>query len=253
MLAAERMAQIMEILNEQRSVKVEELAQQFGVSEMTIRRDLEKCRRAGVINRCHGGAIRKEENTSEVDYADKRSLHLEEKRKLATFCATLVQPGDSVYLDAGTTVFEIARLIRRIQGVTAVTNDLEIALLLSRSDVEVHVLGGAVQKSTVSMLGEISTRAVEQMSPSIAFVGAASINDNLEVMTPTMEKAFLKRTVAQRANQCYLVVDASKFHRQALYKINHLSEYSGVVTTKDFTALEQHQMLEQGIQLMHIE
>lgn len=164
-----------------------------------------------------------------------------------------MQPGDSVYLDAGTTTFEIAKLLGKIPGITVITNDLETALLLSGSEAEVLVVGGIVQKSTGSLLGQTATQAVQGLRASVAFIGAACINNDLDVMTPTMEKAFLKRAAAQCATESYLVVDASKFHRQALYKINHLSDYTGVVTTRDFGAQEQRRMAEEGVQLIHIE
>ena len=111
MLGAERVTKIIDILNERGSVKIDELADKFRVSSMTIRRDLEKCRRMGLIHRCYGGAISKDEVIGESEYNEKISSHKKDKKKIAAYCARLVHTGDSVYLDAGTTSLAIAEAL----------------------------------------------------------------------------------------------------------------------------------------------
>lgn len=234
MLAAERQAKIVEIVRQQGSVQVDDLAQNLRVSTMTIRRDLEKLQEDNLLERCHGGAVAKQE----VTYADKSTSHMAEKKKLAAACRSLVSAGDNIYLDAGTTTYEIARVIQDIPDIMVVTNDLEIAGLLKNSPAELFLCGGMVQKSTGSMLGYYATQMLEDFRFDVGFFGAASINRDLDVLTPTVDKAFLKRTAQRRCGKSYLVVDESKFGKQAMAKINHLSDYTAVLTTRELTQKE---------------
>ena len=248
MLAAERHTKIIEMISETSAVQVEELAKVLDVSLMTIRRDLEKLGREGMIERCHGGAIIKRE----VSYTEKRTLQLDEKVKIAEKCAQFVKKGDAVFLDAGTTTYEIAKLIRNISSITIITNDLEIARLLIESNVNLMLCGGNVQKSTGSMVGAFANQMMEDMRIEISFLGAMSIDDQYNVLTPTSNKAVLKRTICKNSNQAYLAVDGSKFGKQALMRINHLSDYIGVVTNKVFSSEEDRKIKQMRINIIKV-
>ncbi len=240
MFATERQSMIVEMIRRYGSVQVDMLAQELGVSAMTIRRDLVKLEEENKIERCHGGAVAKQEET----YADKQISHQHEKQKLAEICAAFVSEGDTIFLDAGTTTYEIARLIRDIKGILIVTNDLEIAQLLKSSEAELFICGGSVQKSTGSMFGRYATQMLEDFKFDAGFFGAASINEDFEVTTPTSEKMWLKRHTPMQCRRSYLVVDQSKFGRQAMTRINHLGDYTGIVTDKVFSPAE-HKKLEE--------
>ncbi len=242
MLAAERQSRIVELIQEQGSVQVEELAEKLKVSPMTIRRDLVKLQEENQVERCHGGAVIKQE----VEYADKRISHKSEKKKIARACAPLVKEGDTVFLDAGTTTYEIAKQIKDIPDIMVVTNDLEIANLLKTTDVELMMCGGTVQKSTGSTLGYYATQMLADFQFDVGFFGAASINEEFQVLTPTVDKAFLKRVISKQCRYAYLAVDSSKFHRQAMTRINDLGDYTAVVTNRKFTAEEEKELQRLG-------
>lgn len=239
MLPLEREERILELLETQKSATTEELARLLGVSEMTIRRDLERCQREGKLQRCHGGATLVHKTVLEVDYGQKMAESLEIKRALAKAAASLVKPGMTVYLDAGTTTYCLAQEIMNIPGLTVITNDLKIALLLQDSPVEVVTLGGKLQKRTGSLLGEATQSQLKQLRATIAFVGAASIDDNMETLTPTEEKVLLKQTIRRISQYCYLIADASKFHSFALYSIAPLSTFDGIITDAVFDETQQ--------------
>jgi len=242
MLPEERYARIVAILKESGFVKVEELATYLGVSDMTIRRDLEKCQEAGLLRRCHGGAVLDGANQQEIKFEDKSSENSEVKKRLAQACSAFVAEGMTVFLDAGTTAYEIAQRIRTIPRLTIVTNDIRILYSLLGNGNELLMIGGSVQKSTGSVIGQLADQMIRQLSFDVAFIGANSINDKMEVMTPTVEKAFCKRLVVKRSTSSYLAVDHSKFHRKALHYVNSLSEYTGIVTDSRFTAKE-HELI----------
>lgn len=248
MLAAERQTKIIELIQENGSVQVEELAKELDVSAMTIRRDLLKLEETGRIERCHGGAVAKQE----VSYEDKQIRNKREKNKIAERCAKLVSSEDTVFLDAGTTTYEIARRICNIHGVTIVTNDLEIAQIVKSGSAELFVCGGWVQKSTGSMLGYYATGLLMDFRFDVGFFGAASISEKLEVTTPTVDKAFLKREAVLRCEKAYLAVDNSKFGRQSMVKINGLSDYTAVVTDREFTPEEKEIIEREKIKILDI-
>ena len=248
MLAAERQARILELVKIQGSVAVETLAQQLNVSPMTIRRDLMKLQSDNQLERCHGGAVAK----MEENYIEKSFSHKEEKIQLAMACKPLVSTGDTVYLDAGTTTYEIAKVICTIPDIMVVTNDLEIALMLNKTDVELFLCGGAVQKSTGSMSGYYATEMLQNFHFDIGFFGAANINEEFEVMTPTIEKAFLKRLAVNRCQKSYLVVDQSKFYRQGVAKINQLNDYTANITNYVFTPPQKEKLKQMQIHIQPI-
>ena len=164
----------------------------------------------------------------------------------------MVRRGNTVFLDAGTTTFEIAKLICDIPSITIVTNDIEIARFLIGTNAKLILCGGTVQKSTYSIFGDFATLMMENIRTEIAFVGAASIDDEFNVLTPTSNKAVFKRTVCRYTNRSYLVVDSTKFGKQALLKVNHLSDYDGVVTNKVFNEKENELIKKYNINIISV-
>ena len=249
MSAAERQDKIIELVSKMGSIQVERLAELLDVSQMTIRRDLDKLRMNGIIERKHGIAVMKQE----VRYQEKMISRMEEKKMLAKVCAKLVKSGDTVFLDSGTTIYEIAKLIKDIPDLTVITNDIEIGALLHKSDVELMICGGFVQKETGSIYGSFANQMMNYVQAGIAFMGAMSIDQNFNILTPTLDKATLKRMIVKNASKSYLVVDQSKFHRKALMKINHMKDYTGIVTTRKFNQEEMRRMKEEKVNLISVD
>lgn len=248
MFAAERQAKILEVMQREGSVQVDKLATEMRVSSMTIRRDLEKLQDKGKVERRHGGAVLKQE----VTFENKMVSNCEEKHRIAEAAAVHVKKGDTVFLDSGTTVLEIARLISEIPELLIVTNDLQIAAFLKDTSADIFVCGGSLQKSTGSMLGYYATQMLEQFNFNIGFFGAASIDDRFQVQTPTVDKAFLKRTCVKRCEKSYLVVDESKFRKSAMLTINRLCDYSAVITNCKFTEEEYRHLAERNVSIVQV-
>lgn len=248
MLMAERQLKILGMIQDNGSVQVEELARELDVSPMTIRRDLEKLQKDGMIERCHGGAV----NKTEVNYAVKSVRNHVQKEKIAEKAVEFVREGTTIFLDAGTTTYEIAKRIMELPGMTVVTNDLEIALLLKGSNVELFICGGYIQKSTGSTVGYYATQMMENFRFDTGFFGAAAINEDFHVLTPTIDKAFLKRQLAGQCQQSFLVVDDSKFNRQGMNLINRLSDYTGVITDHDFKEAEKGILRKAGARIITV-
>jgi DeoR/GlpR family transcriptional regulator of sugar metabolism len=253
MLISERHAKIEELLMKRGFVRVEELVDALKVSDMTIRRDLEKCQQTGILRRCHGGATLVRANLQEVNYEDRSVDGIECKRQLASICLKYIENCASVYLDAGTTSYELAQLIKDYENLTVVTNDIRIAHSLLDTKLELILIGGGIQKSTGSIFGQMAEEMLSGMHLDVAFLGASAINEKLEVMSPTLSKAFFKRRVTEQSGFCYLVVDDSKFYHNALYKTNHLADYTGVITNFEFNQWELEEINKNKINVIPME
>ena len=240
MLAAERQRKIIEMIRKNGSVQVDELAKLMNVSLMTIRRDLDKLKQEGRINRCYGGAIIKRE----VSKVKTREDDPEGKYRIAEQCIKLMKKGMVVYLDSGSTTYEIAKRLLDIEKLTIITNDLHIAKLLLQSNANLIVCGGVVQKSTGVITGAIANMMMDNLKVDIAFLGTHYIDEQYNVRTSTMDSAIIKQTICQNTRERYLVADSSKFGKQASLKINHLSDYTAVITNKKFTSAEEMHLSE---------
>jgi DeoR/GlpR family transcriptional regulator of sugar metabolism len=239
MLAEERLTKIVTIVKEQGFARVEYLSQVMQVSDMTIRRDLGKCQQRGIVRRCHGGAMLACMNRQETSYKDKSREHQGVKKNIAEAAAALVKERMTVFLDAGTTTFEIALRIRQTARITIVTNDVYIVHALLAFQPELIYIGGSIQKNTGSAVGGFAEQMVRQMHFDVSFFGAHSINKNFDVMTPTLEKRFLKNRLTENSSESYVAADHSKFNKNALYRIDNLADYTGVITDYRFSPDER--------------
>ena len=209
-LATERRSKILEAIRMNGSVSVNDLARDLDVSVMTIRRDLALLDREGLIERCHGGAVVQ----SEISYSAKRETNREIKEKIADVCAEMVRPGMQIYLDAGTTTWEIARRIR----------------------------------ST----GYFATRMLESFNLDLGFFGASCIDEQLMISTPTTDKAFLKREAVRRCAKSVLAVDSGKFGNKAVIAVNRVEDYDILVTDRILTDSQREILAAGGTEVIQV-
>jgi DeoR family fructose operon transcriptional repressor len=229
MFAEERKTVIVSAINNGVPVKVGELSQKLGVSESTIRRDLQELEDNGLIQRTHGGAI-SVRTGFEPSFTDKEVVNLAEKQAIAEAAAKLIQDGEAVFLDAGTTTLEIARLLRE-RPVTIVTNSMEVVqVFLDDSRVEVMLLGGVFRKATRSLVGYMANEMLKRMHFDKVFLAANAVSAEYGVATPNPAEAETKRQMVDSGHKVILVADHSKIGQRALCRICGLEEISLVLT-----------------------
>lgn len=249
MLADQRHAYILELIQRSGWVRVNELAARLDVSPMTIRRDLAALDAIGRVRRRRGGAERSDDAYEpESSFRAKANANNAAKRGIARVAVSLVRPGQSLFLDAGTTVLALARLLEPIRNLTVVTNDLTTALALCDTPVRLYFIGGAVQGETASVIAAASSAL--DFSVDIAFFGTRTISDDFDVCTPTQAKVAFKRAVRERAAFSYLLADLSKFGKRSLFRIDGLADYSGVITDKTFGPDEAAVLRTRGIRII---
>lgn len=248
----ERLEKIKELLMEQGTVYVDDLSNRFQVTTMTIRRDLSKLSAENpAIRRCRGGAMLVTDITIEATFPDKSVMNIDAKETIVRRALPLIQEGQTIYLDAGTTCYELAKLlIERPVPVEIVTNDLRTAYLLSRKNYSVLVTGGGVERETGCLIGNFAESTLRMIHIDLAFLGATSIDENFVVSTPTQDKAFMKRLVLAQSGAAYLLVDQSKFYHRSRYPIYRLDALSGIFTDKVFSGESLDLMEKYHIRLM---
>ena len=248
MLTAERISGIYELLQKNNSVRVDELAQKYDVSEMTIRRDLEKMERDGMLERCHGGAVSKTPMAQDLGYDTRAPLNKDAKERIAQYCFEhYIQGNQVVYLDAGSTTLELAKLLTNSTGMTVVTNDIIIANVLRNCNLDVFMLGGKIQQSLGCIHGYIAQSQLEAFRMDVAFVSSLCADESYDVFAATENKVFFRRKLMECSQDVYMMMDDSKFHRRSLFRINNLSDYTGIVTNKEVSQEEYRKMMRLGI------
>lgn len=254
MLSQERLFLLYKTILSKRSVTIDELSQSFEVTPMTIRRDLDKiCNTYPNIKRCHGGVMIITEVNTEENFESKKDMNVKEKQRIAQRAFEEISDRDTIYLDAGTTVLELAKLIANSSlKLTIVTNDIEITRTFLNSPSEIILIGGLVQKSTGCLLGSLAEEIIDKIKIKLAFMGATSINDNFEVLTPSIEKRSMKPKIIKNAINSYLLVDEDKFGKYSTYVIYSFRDFTGIITNKDFTNAQKSTFIKQGVNIIKV-
>ncbi|CAM3573312.1 DeoR/GlpR transcriptional regulator [Rouxiella silvae] len=232
MTGQSRLDQIMDFLKSHNLVTVEQLVAAISASPATIRRDLIKLDEQGVISRSHGGVTLNRFIPNQPTTNEKLQLSLQEKQAIAEVAASMVKPGDAVVLDAGTTMLELARNLTHFP-LRVITADLRIALFLSEfKQIEVTIIGGRIDDSSQSCVGEHGRKLLRSIYPDIAFISCNSWSLDKGITTPTEEKAGLKQDLAKNARRRVLLADSSKYGAYSLFCVSPLTEMTDIITDK---------------------
>ncbi|MGY0374655.1 DeoR/GlpR family DNA-binding transcription regulator [Clostridium sp. JNZ J1-5] len=238
MIPAERENYIVEKLNKNGSVKVEEIANELGISLMTVRRDLGRLEEKGLLYRSHGGAVLRSLYPLEQAYDLKKISNIEAKEKIAIAALDKIKDGDTIFLDAGTTTFELSRLLKNKTDITVITNDLKIALELYQNRIKVFIVGGKIQEDIGCTLGPTAEEFIESIRVNIAFVGTSSITSDWYLSTPSFEKSSLKKKIINSSSYSVLIADSSKFNKESFVKVASIKELNAIITDKIFNEAE---------------
>jgi DeoR/GlpR family transcriptional regulator of sugar metabolism len=246
----DRMERITEILARKGYQSVNELAAELNVSDMTVRRYLDRLEEKELIKRTHGGAFAGQDMI-EVDYRIRETVHSEEKEAIGRRAFAMVQPGESVFIDAGTTPAFLAYAINDTKRMTVVTNSLVVARALeNRSNVQCILLGGTVHGPTHSTIGQMAEESLAQFRFNRAFMGTSAIDMTAGLSQSTFEEIPIKRRAARQAAQVVVLADSSKFHRQVTFLFMQLNEVHAILTDAGIGASDAQALQEKGIEVI---
>ena len=215
---------------------ITELAERFGVSMQTVRKDLRYLSERGVMARAYGGAIDSKVvggATAEAPYEAKRTSHLEEKRRIGQRAAALVKPGDTIVIDSGTTGIQLAEALPNVE-VTVVTNDFGVlSSLAPKSNINIVMLGGELRRKSMSFYGGLTVEALNALHVDKLFLGVDGFDLERGITTHFEPEAMLNRKMVENAGTVIAITDSSKFGKVCLHRIIAVAELDTIITDKD--------------------
>jgi len=251
MLANQRRDKILELLKEDGSARVTDLAKIFKVTEVTIRQDLEKLEKGNLVVREHGGAFLK----SLEDQVKGLSLALQEnidkKEKIATKCLDFIESGDTIILDSGSTTTEIAKKLKGFKNLTVITNALNIALLLGTNPaIEVVMTGGEFKPPTLSLTGQKAADFFKGINVQKLFLATAGISLKSGLTYPSISDIVVKKAMIEAADITYLVADSTKIGKSAFASLGALSLINYIITDAGIEDKYKRLFLDNEIELI---
>ncbi len=232
-LASQRRAAILALVEESGAVRVSDLVDHLGVSDMTVRRDIERLDSEGLLERVHGGALALVPRvTDEPGFSAKSLLMTAEKHAIAVAAARLVEPGATIGISAGTTTYEFARAIRNVPHLTVVTNSVPVAQLLHESGGGGHVvvLTGGVRTPSDALVGPVAVSALQGLHVDRLFLGAHGIDRNAGLTTPNLVEGETNRALVRASRSVCVLADHTKFGIVGLSTFMPLREVDTLIT-----------------------
>lgn len=241
MLSAERHSRILQLLAQRGSVRTVELAEALQVTDETIRRDLEQLDQQGLIQRIHGGAVYVPSSRQEKPHGTREIEHVEEKQAIAHMAMEFVEPGDILFLDAGSTALQLAPLLRNV-AVTVVTHShLVIAALAGSSDVRIRCCGGDFDPTSLSFTGPAALDSLRRYRFDKAFVSGNGICANAGLSEINQWQAAIKEQAILNADHICYLADHTKIGQRSDFFFASCEAIDRLITTPaaDAAALEK--------------
>ncbi|KJD59382.1 DeoR/GlpR family DNA-binding transcription regulator [Bacillus velezensis] len=241
MLTPERYQLIIDQIEKRDVVKIQELISMTNASESTIRRDLSTLEERGFLKRVHGGASKLSNSRQEPDMLEKSSKNLQGKLKIAEEAASLLEEGDCIYLDAGTTTLHMIDFIDHTKDIVVVTNGVMHIDALIRKGIPFYLLGGYVKHRTGAMIGGASLTAVSQYRFDKSFLGVNGVHIEAGFTTPDPDEALLKTKAVRQAKNAYVLADPSKFGEISFAAFAALGDAAIITTEAEELAFDNYQ------------
>lgn len=246
---AERRSRILKELDEKGQVNVSFLSEALGVSEVTIRNDLDKLEKSKLLIRTHGGAF-KASNIA-LTVSEKKKINLEAKRLIGKRAASLIREEDSIILDSGTTTFEVSNHLGHFEKLTVITNALDIVNNISKyENIDVFMPGGYLKEFSMSLVGPMAERNFRQLHCNKLFLGVDAIKPEIGVFTHHIEEAHLNQIMIEIAEEVILVADSTKFTKSSLAFITSFDRVSRLITDEKIDPLFARQLEKQNVEVI---
>lgn len=251
MLALERQKKILDILSIEGAVMVSKLSLELGVTEETVRRDLEKLEAQELLRRTHGGALPMAEGSYELSLEKRKSLNVEAKQALARKAVQYIAMGDTIFLDASTTTFYMAKEIKNMRNVTVITNSIRVINELAGVEgIKVLAVGGIVSNNQ-SLVGAMAENAIsENYFADKMFFSSKGIGDNAIILEGNEQECFIKQRMIKNARSCYYLCDKSKIGRVGYMRLATFEDVDFLVTDAEIDDTFRNTLTELGVEII---
>lgn len=226
-----RLNELLQEVRAQGSVSVEALAEKFGVTLQTVRRDVQRLAEAGLVARFHGGVRVPASTTENIAYRQRQALQAEGKARIARAIAQRIPNGCSLILNLGTTTEAVARELLHHKGLRVITNNLNVASILSdNTDCELVMVGGTVRHRDRGVVGEAAVDFIRQFKVDIGLIGISGIESDGSLRDFDYREVMVARTIIEHAREVWVVADQSKFNRPAMAEVARLPQIDLICT-----------------------
>jgi DeoR family transcriptional regulator, fructose operon transcriptional repressor len=229
-----RKAVILTLLSENDSMDVAEFAYRLGVSEITVRRDLNALSSKGLIVRTHGGAMSVKSSQDRIEFANKAAVRQKEKDYIAQLASRRIEDGDTIFLDCGSTVFSMAPYLKN-RNIKVITNSLPLAYALLNSQVKINFIGGEVDKERMAVHGTIAAYHIRRYKATKAFIGVDGISLSGGLSSNSEHEAEISMAMAAQSKEVFLLCDSSKIEQDKYLQFAPLSIIDWLVTDREAT------------------
>ena len=249
----ERRDKIIQKIQSEGSARVDELSEEFDVSTVTIRNDLEFFEEKGLIHRTYGGALLRNNVYNDPSIEKKKKINVDEKRRIAEYAQQLINDGDSIILDSGSTTLEIALRLKDKKDLTVMTNAINIALELAGSNqLQIMLTGGVLREKSYSLVGPEAERTMQNYNFDKLFLGVDGIDFNHGLTTSNPLEARLNRLMVERSNTVIAVTDSTKFGRHSFSFICDLTPIDTVITDKNISTEFENKLKKRDITVVKV-
>jgi DeoR/GlpR family transcriptional regulator of sugar metabolism len=249
-LAPERQDHLRDVIRGKGVMRLDEMRRVLRVSPATVRRDLDQLERKGVVRRVHGGAVSVESRLEEPLFDDKTSIAAREKRRIAEAALEFIEPGDTIYLDGGSTVLELARLLRESTNITVVTNSLRAALELAGAGPKLILIGGELRRLSQTLVGPLTRCVLRELHLDKAFMGTIGLAVRKGLTTTDTNEAFTKELVMSCARQVILLADSAKAGKVSFARAGRLQDVRVLITDKQLDKNLAKELTQAGLKLV---
>ncbi len=226
-----RQLQLLEEVRQRQSATVEQLAEILQVTLQTVRRDIQKLAEMGLLVRFHGGVRMPSATVENIAHPRRQTMHAEGKTRIAKAIAQAIPNGCSLILNIGTTTEAVAKALMRHQGLRVITNNLNVAAILSsNADCEVIVAGGVVRTRDRGIVGEAAVDFIRQFKVDIAVIGISAMEPDGSLRDFDLREVKVAQTIIQQSREVWLAADHSKFDRQAMVELAKLNQIDRLFT-----------------------
>lgn len=246
-----RRMKILDLIREDGHAKVQDLSRIFNVTDVTIRQDLEMLEQMGYVQREHGGAFLKDVGSFAKTGQVFSQVNIEEKKEIARKAVALINEGDCIILDSGSTTTEIARLLLDFRNLTVITNSLNIALILGENHaINLIVSGGEFKAPTLSLTGQMAADSFKGVHVNKLFLATAGISADFKLTYPSLSDLVVKAAMIESAEKVYLVADSSKIGVSAFASLGPVSLVNALITDSHITADKFETLKLQNIEII---
>ena len=234
----DRQQQIAQLVERQQRISVADLCELFSISEATARRDLEALAQHGKVDRVHGGAISISNAPPELPILDREREENEAKRQIGQAASGLIQEGETIFLGSGTTVLELARILKTRKGLTIITNSLPVLNQLSGTENTIVCLGGMLRLTELSFIGHITEQSLAEVRADKVFIGTRGISLEHGLTNDYLPETLTDRAILRAGKEIIVLADHVKFGRVATAMLAPIESVNTIITdyltNKDF-------------------